>query len=179
MNQHTCTTIDTPFRPLAVAVLTVSDTRSEADDLSGRVLIDRLANAGHRLAARAIAPDHVHKLRAVVTPWIADETIDVVLVTGGSGPTGRDLTPEALKPLLDKELDGFGELFRWFSYRDVGTAAVQSRAFAGVANATLIVALPGSPGACKTAWDYILKEQLDSRHGPCNFVTLLPRLNEV
>lgn len=167
------------FLPLHIAVLTVSDTRTEADDDSGRLLVDLLTTAGHRLARKAIVRDDIYQLRALLSQWIADPAVEVALITGGTGPTGRDNTPEALRPLLDKELEGFGELFRWLSYREIGTATVQSRALAGVANGTLLVALPGSPGACRTAWEGILAEQLDRRHGPCNFVALIPRLKEL
>lgn len=166
------------LRPLAIAVLTVSDTRTTAEDSSGALLAERLQSAGHRLVARALEPDDLYRLRARVSQWIADAAVEVVLVTGGTGPTGRDCTPQALRPLLDKELEGFGELFRQISYQEIGTATAFSRALAGVANGTLVVGLPGSTGACRTAWDSILAEQLDSRRGPCNYVALMPRLTE-
>lgn len=176
MPESSCRT-DT-LRPLAIAVLTVSDTRTAAEDTSGALLVERLQGAGHRLVARALEPDDLYRLRARVSQWIADAAVEVVLVTGGTGPTGRDRTPEALRPLLDKELEGFGELFRQLSYQEIGTAAAFSRALAGVANGTLVVALPGSTGACRTAWDGILAGQLDSRRGHCNYVALMPRLTE-
>lgn len=166
------------LRPLNIAVLTVSDSRSLDEDGSGALLVERLLNAGHSLAARALVPDDIYRQRAVLSGWIADEAVEAVLITGGTGPTGRDRTPEALRPLLDKELEGFGELFRQLSYQEIGAAAAFSRALAGVANGTLLVALPGSTGACRTAWDGILAEQLDSRRGHCNFVALMPRLRE-
>ncbi|MBK8181510.1 MAG: molybdenum cofactor biosynthesis protein B [Candidatus Competibacteraceae bacterium] len=166
------------FLPLAIAVLTVSDTRTEVDDASGRTLVERLTAAGHRLAARAIVPDDLYQLRAVVSGWIADPAVQVILLTGGTGLTGRDSTPEAIRPLLDKELTGFGELFRWLSYEEIGTSTLQSRALGGLANATFIFCLPGSTGACRTGWDRLLQAQLDARTQPCNFVELLPRLRE-
>jgi molybdopterin adenylyltransferase len=166
------------FRALRIAVLTVSDRRTRADDVSGDTLQERLEAAGHRLADRDLVPDDVYRLRAVVSAWIARADVDVVLVTGGTGITGRDLTPEALRPLLDKELPGFGEEFRAVSALELGSAAYLSRAFAGVANATLVFGLPGSPGACRTAWDRILAPQLDARTTPCSFVSLMPRLGE-
>lgn len=166
------------FLPLAIAVLTVSDTRTEDDDTSGRILVERLTAAGHRLADRAIVPDNIYRIRAVVSGWIADPAVAVVLVTGGTGMTGRDSTPEAVRPLLDKEITGFGELFRMLSWEEIGAATLQSRALGGLANGTFIFCLPGSTGACRTAWDRILQAQLDARTQPCNFVELLPRLRE-
>lgn len=166
------------FLPLAIAVLTVSDTLTEADDASGRALVERLTAAGHRLADRAIVPDDIYRVRAVMSGWIADPAVAVVLVTGGTGMTGRDSTPEAVRPLLDKEITGFGELFRMLSWEEIGAATLQSRALGGLANATFIFCLPGSTGACRTAWDRILQAQLDARTQPCNFVELLPRLRE-
>lgn len=166
------------FLPLAIAVLTVSDTRTQADDASGQVLIERLTAAGHRLADRAIVPDDIYRIRAVVSAWIAHPEVAVVLVTGGTGMTGRDSTPEAIRPLLDKEITGFGELFRWLSWEEIGPSTLQSRALGGMANATFIFCLPGSTGACRTGWDRILQPQLDARTRPCNFVELLPRLRE-
>lgn len=166
------------FQPLDIAVLTVSDTRTEANDTSGDLLAERLASAGHRLAARRIVPDDIYQVRAVVSAWIADPGVQVVISTGGTGITGRDTTPEALKPLFDTEIEGFGELFRMLSYQDIKSSTIQSRAIGGLANATLVFALPGSPGACKLGWDEILAPQLDLRHKPCNFVSLLPRLRE-
>jgi molybdopterin adenylyltransferase len=159
-----------------VAILTVSDTRSADNDTSGDLLAQRATDAGHRVVARALLADDRYRLRALVSAWIADPEVDVVLVTGGTGITHRDVTPEALTPLFDKAIDGFGEAFRWLSYSDVGTSTIQSRAIAGVANATLIFCLPGSTGACRLAWDALLASQLDSAHRPCNFVELLPRL---
>ncbi len=160
------------FIPLDIAVLTLSDTRTTDNDTSGDALVELLELAGHRLAARELCPDDIYRMRAVVSQWIADPGIDVVLTTGGTGMTGRDSTPEALMPLFDRPIDTFGELFRQLSYQDVGTSTVQSRCFAGLANQTLVFCLPGSTGACRTAWNGILAEQLDSRHRPCNFVAI-------
>ncbi|HRD66673.1 MAG TPA: molybdenum cofactor biosynthesis protein B [Candidatus Competibacter sp.] len=171
MNEH-------EFLPLTIAVLTVSDTRTEADDASGQILVERLTVAGHRLANRVIVPDDIYRIRAVVSGWIADPAIQVVLTTGGTGMTGRDSTPEAVRPLLDKEIDGFGELFRMLSWEEIGTSTLQSRALGGLANATFVFCLPGSTGACRTGWDRILQAQLDARTRPCNLVELLPRLRE-
>ena len=167
------------FRPLRIAVLTVSDTRTEATDTSGKLLVKRLCSAGHELAEQAIVPDNTYRIREFVSRWIADESVGIVITTGGTGLTGRDGTPEAVRPLFDKEIAGFGELFRWLSYEDIGTSTVQSRAVAGVANGTYLFCLPGSSGACRLAWDAILKDQLDERHRPCNFAELIPRLREV
>ncbi|MFZ2289131.1 MAG: molybdenum cofactor biosynthesis protein B [Halopseudomonas yangmingensis] len=158
------------FIPLNIAVLTVSDSRTLDTDSSGQYLVEALGNAGHQLVDRQLQADDIYRLRASVSGWIADPQVQVVLVTGGTGFTGRDSTPEALAPLFDKQVDGFGELFRQLSVQDIGTSALQSRALAGLANRTLIVCMPGSTGACRTAWEYILAEQLDSRTGPCNFV---------
>ena len=166
------------FVPLSIAVLTVSDTREIADDKSGATLVERIEHAGHRLAARAIVKDEIAAIRSQVKTWIADKTTDVVITTGGTGFTGRDVTPEALEPLFEKRMDGFSTLFLMVSYPKIGTSAIQSRATAGVANATYIFCLPGSPGACKDAWDDILVHQLDYRYRPCNFVEILPRLDE-
>ena len=166
------------FVPLKLCVLTVSDSRTSADDSSGDYLVEALAAAGHRLVARALLPDDRYRLRAVVSQWIADPAIDGVLVTGGTGFTGRDSTPEALLPLLDKPMPGFGELFRALSFDEIGTSSLQSRAFAGLANATFVFALPGSTPACRTAWERIIRAQLDSRTKPCNLATLRPRLTE-
>ena len=165
-------TDDTP-QPLAVAVLTVSDTRTEEDDTSGHYLVESLQAAGHRTAAKAIVIDDIYRIRAVLSDWIADEGIDAVLVTGGTGFSGRDSTPEAVQPLFDKDIDGFGELFRALSYEEIGSSTVQSRALAGFANNTVIFCMPGSTGACKTAWTGLIREQLDSSHRPCNFVGVL------
>jgi len=166
------------FIPVNIAVLTISDTRTPADDKSGQVLVERLAEAGHLLAARAIVPDEVARIQAHVKAWIEDPAIDVVIATGGTGVTGRDVTPEAFEALYEKSIPGFGELFRMLSYQKIGTSTIQSRCTAGVAKGTYLFALPGSPGACKDAWDDILKSQLDYRFKPCNFVELLPRLRE-
>ena len=164
--------------PLNLCVLTVSDTRTPAEDSSGDYLVQSLTDAGHRLTERALLKDDRYQLRAVVSRWIADETVDGVLVTGGTGFTGRDSTPEALLPLLDKQMDGFGELFRAVSFEEIGTSTLQSRAFAGLANGTFVFALPGSTSACRTAWEKIIRTQLDSRTKPCNLATLRQRLRE-
>ena len=166
------------FIPLAIAVLTVSDTRGLADDRSGDTLVGRLTEAGHRLADRAIVPDDVEAIRAKVRAWIADPAVDVVVTTGGTGFTGRDVTPEAIEPLFEKRMDGFSTIFHQISFGKIGVSTVQSRATAGVAGATYIFCLPGSPGACRDAWDGILASQLDYRHLPCNFVEIMPRLDE-
>ena len=167
-----------PFVPVTIAVLTVSDTRSLADDRSGDLLVERLTKAGHRLGDRAIVRDDVDAIRATVRAWIESPAIDVVITTGGTGFTGRDVTPEALEPLFEKRMDGFSAVFHRISYEKIGTSTIQSRAVAGVANATYIFVLPGSPGACRDAWDGILAAQLDYRHRPCNFVEIMPRLDE-
>lgn len=166
------------FIPLALCVLTVSDTRAPENDTSGDYLTAALQDAGHRLAARALLPDDRYRLRAQVSAWIADPAIDGILVTGGTGFTGRDSTPEALLPLLDKTMPGFGEMFRQLSYDEIGTSTMQSRAFAGLANATFIFCLPGSTGACRTAFEKLIHAQLDARTKPCNLVNLRPRLRE-
>lgn len=166
------------FRPLRVAVLTVSDTRTEATDKSGTVLVDRLRTAGHTLAARAIVRDDIYAIRAIVSGWIADDKVEVVITTGGTGITGRDGTPEAIAVLLDKRIDGFGELFRMISFEEIGASSLQSRCLAGVANATFVFCLPGSPGACATGWDKLIAPQLDFRTRPCNLAELMPRLKE-
>ena len=158
------------FEPLAVAVLTVSDTRTPETDTSGDLLVQRLEGAGHTLAARQIVKDDVYQLRKVVSDWIADEGIQIVLTTGGTGFSGRDSTPEALSILFDKQIEGFGELFRQVSLEDIGSSTIQSRCLAGLANRTVIFCLPGSNNACATGWDRIIQEQLDARHRPCNFV---------
>ncbi len=164
------------FIPVNIAVLTVSDTRTEASDTSGQTLVSRLQEAGHQLTEKMIVTDDVYQIRAVLSRWIADPQTDVVLINGGTGITFRDVTPEAVKPLLDKEIEGFGELFRTVSLKDVETSTIQSRALGGIANGTFIFCLPGSTGACRTAWDAILRFQLDSLNRPCNFVELLPRV---
>lgn len=166
------------FVPLKIAVLTISDTREAADDKSGMILAERIRAAGHAVAARAIVKDEVKAIREQVKAWIADDLIDVVITTGGTGFTGRDVTPEAVEPLFEKRMDGFATMFLLVSERKIGTSAVQTRATAGVANATYVFCLPGSPGACKDAWDEILVHQLDYRYRPCNFVEILPRLDE-
>ena len=163
---------------LNLCVLTVSDSRTLAEDSSGDYLISALQEAGHRLAERTLLPDDRYRLRATVSQWIADPGIDGVLVTGGTGFTGRDSTPEALLPLLDKQMPGFGELFRAISFEEIGTSSLQSRAFAGLANATFVFCLPGSTSACRTAWERIIRAQLDARTKPCNLATLKPRLKE-
>jgi len=169
---------DREFLPVAIAVLTVSDSRDEQSDKSGRLLVERLERAGHRLAEKLIVPDDVYRIRAVVSRWIADPAVNAVITTGGTGVTGRDGTPEAVRPLLDKVLDGFGEMFRSISYTDIRTSTLQSRALAGVANGTYVFCVPGSSGACTTAWDSLIEAQLDLRTRPCNLVELMPRLRE-
>jgi molybdopterin adenylyltransferase len=166
------------FIPLNIAVLTVSDTRTEENDTSGKVLVERLTAVGHHCADKVIVPDNIYKIRAVVSNWIVDSEIQVIITTGGTGVTGKDGTPEAIQPLLDKQLDGFGELFRSISYQEIKTSTLQSRALSGVANGTYIFCLPGSSGACKTGWDNIIQAQLDHRTRPCNFVEMMPRLLE-
>jgi molybdenum cofactor biosynthesis protein B len=165
-------TDDSP-QALAVAVLTVSDTRTEENDTSGQYLADALQAAGHTLADRRIVIDDIYKIRAVLSAWIADDAVDVVLMTGGTGFSGRDSTPEAVRPLFDKDIDGFGEQFRALSYQEIGSSTVQSRALAGFANNTVIFCMPGSTGACRTGWEGLIREQLDSSHKPCNFVGVL------
>ena len=167
-----------PFVAVGIAVLTVSDTRKLDNDRSGDTLAERITLAGHRLAARDIATDDAEAIRSVVNKWVADETIDVVITTGGTGFTGRDITPEALEPLFDKRMDGFSEVFHRISFDKIGTSTIQSRATAGLIGTTFVFVLPGSPGACRDAWDGILKAQLDYRHMPCNFVEIMPRLDE-
>ena len=167
-----------PFLPVNIAVLTVSDTRSEADDKSGRTLAELIAGSGHRVVAKKIVRDDKAAIIAQLKTWIADPAIDVVISTGGTGVTGRDVTPEAFHAVYEKEIAGFGELFRFLSYQKVGTSTIQSRATAGVAGGTYLFALPGSPSACRDGWDDIIKHQLDNRHRPCNLVELLPRLQE-
>ena len=169
---------DTGFVPLNIAVLTVSDSRGEADDKSGNLLKDKARAAGHAVVDKAIVRDDVYQMRARFSVWIADPDVQVVLSTGGTGITGRDSTPEAIAPLLDKQIEGFGELFRTVSFAEIGTSTIQSRAVAGLANGTFIFCLPGSSGACATAWDKILETQLDHRTRPCNFAQLIPRLLE-
>jgi molybdopterin adenylyltransferase len=167
-----------PFQPVRIAVLTVSDTRSEADDKSGRTLVELIERDGHRLADRAIVKDDVAAITAKLTGWIADPKIEVVISTGGTGVTGRDVTPEAFESLFEKKIDGFGELFRMLSWQKIGTSTMQSRAVGGVAGGTYLFALPGSPGACRDGWEDILRWQLDIRFRPCNLAELMPRLRE-
>jgi molybdenum cofactor biosynthesis protein B len=164
--------------PLSIAVLVVSDSRTEKTDKSGRLLAERVEAAGHRLHDKRIVPDDIHRIRAAVSGWCADAEVDVILTTGGTGVTGRDGTPEAVAVLFDKCIEGFGEIFRYLSFQEIGTSSLQSRAVAGVANGTYIFCLPGSAGACATAWDKIIGAQLDYRTRPCNLVELLPRLKE-
>lgn len=166
------------FLPLNIAVLTVSDSRGEDEDKSGKLLVERLAKAGHRCAEKRIVRDDIYQIRAVVSAWIADDGVQAVLTTGGTGVTGRDGTPEAVMPLLDKVLDGFGEVFRLISWQQIKASTIQSRAIAGVANGTYVFCMPGSSGACATAWDEIIAAQLDRRTRPCNLVDLMPRLLE-
>lgn len=166
------------FIPLHLSVLVVSDTRTELDDLSGKTLVERIEQAGHHAIDKVIVPDNIYKIRAVISNWIVDDNIHVIVTTGGTGVTGRDGTPEAVLPLLDKTLEGFGEVFRMLSYQDIKTSTIQSRAVAGVANGTYIFCLPGSASACRMAWDNLIKEQLDHRTKPCNLAQLFPRLLE-
>jgi len=168
----------TDFLAITIAILTISDTRTIENDTSGRALLDHLTKAGHRLGERALVRDDRYILRSIVSRWIADPNIQAIITTGGTGLTGRDSTPEAIKPLLDKEIAGFGELFRAISYEEIGTSTLQSRALAGLANSTVIFCLPGSTGACHTAWTKIIEHQLDRRHKPCNLIELLPRFGE-
>lgn len=167
-----------PFKPVRIAVLTVSDTRTFDDDRSGDTLVQRLEGDGHILADRKIIKDDATEITAILKDWSADPNVDVVITTGGTGVTGRDVTPEAFAQVCEKEIPGFGEMFRWISLPKIGTSTIQSRATAGVANGTYLFALPGSTGACKDGWDEILRSQLDFRHRPCNFVELMPRLLE-
>jgi molybdopterin adenylyltransferase len=166
------------FIPLKIAVLTISDTRALEDDKSGATLVERIEKAGHTVAGRAIVIDDVEKIRARVKQWIADPTIDVVITTGGTGFTGRDVTPEAVEPLFEKRMDGFATMFLMVSQAKIGTSVIQTRATAGVSGGTYVFCLPGSPGACRDAWDEILLHQLDYRYRPCNFVEIMPRLDE-
>ena len=166
------------FIPVHIAVLTVSDTRRLSDDKSGDILSERIEDAGHVLVARLIVQDDIAAIQAQLTTWIEDKGIDVIISTGGTGLTGRDVTPEAIEGLLEKKIEGFGEMFRWLSFAKIGTSSLQSRALGGVAGGTYLFALPGSPSACKDGWDDILRWQLDIRHKPCNFVEIMPRLVE-
>jgi molybdenum cofactor biosynthesis protein B len=167
-----------PFIPVGIAVLTVSDTRDIADDKSGQTLADRITEAGHKLVDRAVVTDDVELIRQKVLGWSRDDRIDVVITTGGTGFTGRDVTPDALEPIFEKRMDGFSAVFHRISYDKIGVSTIQSRATGGVVNATFVFVLPGSPGACKDAWDGIIRDQLDYRHMPCNFVEIMPRLDE-
>jgi molybdenum cofactor biosynthesis protein B len=167
-----------PLKPVRIAVLTISDSRSLADDKSGAVLESLLTEAGHILADRRLVRDEAAEIQAAVKGWIADREVDAVITTGGTGLTGRDITPEAVRPLFEKEIDGFSVVMHLISFQKIGTSTVQSRSLAGVAGGTYIFCLPGSPGACRDAWDGILKQQLDYRHRPCNFVEIMPRLDE-
>jgi molybdopterin adenylyltransferase len=164
--------------PIKIAILTVSDSRTEADDTSGDALVERLTEAGHKLVEKLILPDDKYKIREAVSRWIVDENVDVVISTGGTGLTGRDITPEAVTPLFDKEIEGVGELFRWISYQEIGTSTIASRCIGGLANGTFIFCLPGSTGACRTGWDKVIAPQLDCNTKPCNIVALMPRLLE-
>jgi molybdenum cofactor biosynthesis protein B len=166
------------FIELNIAVLTVSDTRNDTNDISGNTLVEKIQQAGHKVIEKKIVADNIYMIRAVVSQWIVEEQINVIVTTGGTGVTGRDGTPEAIAPLLDKVLDGFGEIFRWLSYADIQTSTIQSRAISGVANGTYIFCLPGSSSACRMAWDSLIQAQLDSRTRPCNLVQLMPRLLE-
>ena len=166
------------FKPVKIAVLTISDTRTEEDDRSGKALVDRLSDCGHVLAEKSIVPDDIYRIRASVAQWIADPDVQVVITTGGTGVSGRDGSPEAVMPLLDKVLEGFGEMFRVLSYDDIGTSTLQSRTVAGVANGTYVFVLPGSTGAVKLGWEKLIQHQLDYRTRPCNLVEMMPRLLE-
>jgi molybdenum cofactor biosynthesis protein B len=167
-----------PFLPVNIAILTVSDTRTEADDKSGRTLLELVTGSGHKVADRLIVRDDKEAIAAQLKRWIADPKVDVVISTGGTGVTGRDVTPEAFQSVYEKEIAGFGELFRWLSYQKIGTSTIQSRATAGVAGGTYLFALPGSPSGCRDGWEDIIKYQLDNRLRPCNLVELMPRLQE-
>jgi molybdenum cofactor biosynthesis protein B len=167
------------FFPLHIAVLVVSDSRTNKTDVSGKVLVDRLQQAGHSLVEKSIVVDNIYQIRAIVSQWIWRQDVQIVISTGGTGVTGRDGTPEAIMPLFDKTLDGFGEIFRGISYQEIGTSSVQSRALAGVANGTYLFCLPGSASACRTAWDKLIEAQLDIRTKPCNLVELIPRLKDL
>ncbi len=168
----------TNTRPVRIAVMTVTDSRTEETDTSGKLLVERIEAAGHILAEKSIVRDDRYLIRALVSRWIADPEVEAIISTGGTGLTGRDVTPEAVKPLFDKEIEGFGELFRWISWQHIKTSTIQSRAIGGVANGTLIFCLPGSNGACKDGWDEIIVHQLDQHHRPCNMIEIMPRLKE-
>ena len=166
------------FIPVSIAVITVSDSRTPETDKSGALLCDRIQQSGHTLVEKVIVPDNIYQIRAVASRWIADPAVQAIITTGGTGITGSDGTPEAIQPLLDKEIHGFGEIFRMISYQEIKTSTIQSRALSGVANGTYIFCLPGSTGACRTGWDQLIQDQLDARHAPCNLVQLMPRLQE-
>ena len=168
----------TDFLPLRICVLVVSDSRNAKTDLSGKALVELLTEAGHILSEKSFVPDNIYQIRAILSRWIVDPAVDIVITTGGTGLTGRDGTPEAAQPLFDKLINGFGEMFRRISYEEISTSTIQSRVTAGVANGTYIFCLPGSSGACKTGWNKILKSQLDNRNRPCNFAEIIPRLTE-
>jgi len=170
--------MSTDTTTLNIALLTISDTRTEETDTAGKTLVERLTMAGHQLAEKAIVPDNIYQIRAQISKWIADTKISVIITTGGTGLTGRDQTPEAIQPLLDKSIVGFGELFRFISYQEIQTATLHSRALAGIANATYIFCLPGSSGACKTAWDQLICPQLNNQTTPCNLIEMMSRLSE-
>jgi molybdopterin adenylyltransferase len=172
-------TSDREFIPLNIAIMTISDSRTEENDTAGKLLADRVIKAGHQLAEKTIVIDNIYKIREVMSRWIADSNVNAVVTTGGTGLTGRDSTPEAVSPLFDKTIEGFGELFRSLSYDLIKTSTIQSRAIGGLANGTPIFCLPGSPGACKDGWDGIIQAQLDARHRPCNLVELMPRFMEI
>ena len=170
---------DSEFIAINIAIVTVSDSRTEETDTAGKLLVGRLTDAGHQLVEKVIVKDNKYLIREVVSRLIADDDVQAVITTGGTGLTGRDITPESIKPLFDKEIEGFGEIFRWLSYQHIKTSTVQSRAFAGLANGMPIFCLPGSPGACRDGWDEVISDQLDMRHKPCNLVEMMPRFLEV
>lgn len=163
---------------LNIAVLTISDSRTDQDDHSGAILIDKLTSSGHQLVEKHIVADDIYQIRALISPWIADDRVDAIITNGGTGITGRDVTPDAIRPLLDREIEGFGETFRWLSFEKIGISTILSRAMCGIANGTLIFSLPGSTNACQQAWDDVVQKLLDSHHKPCNFAKLIPRLKE-
>jgi molybdenum cofactor biosynthesis protein B len=167
------------FIAINIAIITISDSRTDETDTAGKLLVDRLTDAGHQLAEKIIVKDNKYQIREVVSRLIADDEVQAIITTGGTGLTGRDITPESIKPLFDKEIEGFGEIFRWLSYQHIKTSTIQSRAFAGLANGTAIFCLPGSPGACRDGWDEVISHQLDIRHKPCNLVEMMPRFMEL
>jgi len=170
---------DVEFIAINIAIVTISDSRTEETDTAGKLLVGRLVDAGHKLAEKIIVKDNKYQIREVISRLIVDEGVQAVITTGGTGLTGRDITPESVKPLFDKEIEGFGEIFRWLSYQHIKTSTVQSRAFAGLANGMPIFCLPGSPGACRDGWDEVISDQLDMRHKPCNLVEMMPRFTEI